>query len=134
MFKADRLLRSNVNGIPQLGDLLRKFHTDTLDIVYIRSMQQQIDDDLKTILNRYPSRTFSLPTHLGAEPLSLRLRGYYWQLTGRHKAPEVAAPQVAANTLELSHLTVSRAADGGINVQPSTPRVLTPSESKQNHP
>ena len=93
MFKADRLLRSNVTSIPQLGELLRRFHTDALDIVYIRSMQQQIDDDLKTILNRYPSRTFS-----------------------------------------LSHLTVSRAADGGINVQPSTPRVLTPSESKQNHP
>ena len=134
MFKADRLLRSNVNGIPQLGELLHKFHTDTLDIVYIRSMEQPVDDDLKTILKRYPSRTFTLPSHLGAVPLSLRLRGYYWQFTGRHKAAEAAATQAVANTLELSHLTVSRAADGGINVQPSTPRELTPSESKQNHP
>ena len=134
MFKADRLLRSNVTSIPQLGELLRKFHTDTLDIVYIRSMEQPVDDDLKTILKRYPSRTFTLPSHLGAVPLSLRLRCYYWQLTGRHKAPEVAATQVEANTLELSHLTVSRAADGGINVQPSTPRELTPEESKRTYP
>jgi hypothetical protein len=134
MHKADRLLRWDVSETDQLAGLLDRFHTNTLEVVYLRTMEQPVAPRLRTILDHAPSRQFNLPAHDGSLPLSLRLRNYYWRITDRHQAPQAGLALNPDNTLELSRLTISRTAGGNIVVQARSPDDFTLEEAQQNNP
>lgn len=134
MHKADRLLRWNVSDTDQLAGLLDRFHTNILHVVYLRTMQQPVAPQLRTILENASSRQFNLPAHDGSLPLSLRLRNYYWRITDRHQAPQAGQALNPDNTLELSHLTISKTDDGKIVFQARSPRDSAFGEAQQNNP
>lgn len=117
MHKADRLLRWNVNDLRTVEGLLELFHANTIQILFIRSRQQPVDPALHMILEKTVDQQFSLPVHEAELPLSLRLRNYYWHLTGRHQAPAAGPMQDPDNTLDLSRLTICRDDGGNIVVQ-----------------
>ncbi len=119
--KADRLLRSDISSVAQLHRLLDQFHVDSLGIVYLRTPEQPLDPELRVILEQAPSRRFALPPHDGTLPLSLRLRNYYWRLAGRHQAPENRTPAAAGSSIEVSHLHLTRAADGSVTLEVRSP-------------
>jgi hypothetical protein len=134
MHKADRLLRWNVNDLHRVGLLLELFHADTLQILFIRTNQQPVEPPLRLILEENVSQQFSMPVHGGELPLSLRLRNYYWHLTGRHRAPEAGLMQGQDNTLELSRLTICRDSGGNIVVRARSTKDSAPGETQQNYP
>ena len=124
--KADRLLRTEISSLDKLGTLLDRFHADTLDIVFLRTPLQPVDTQLAQVLSRAPAQIHTLPAHDGALPFSLRLRDYYWKLTGRHQPAGKAGNSLKNATLELSRLRVTRSGDGGVQVEPLPPTDVSP--------
>ena len=124
--KADRLLRSEISSFDNLGALLDRFHTDTLDIVFLRTPLQPVDPQLAQILSRVPAQIHTLPAYDGALPFSLRLRDSYWKLTGRHQAAGKTGNSPKNSTLELSRLRLTKSKDGTVRVDPIPPADVSP--------
>ena len=119
--KADRLLRTEISSLDKLAALLGRFHVDTLDIVFLRTPLQPVDPQLAQALSQSPAQIYTLPAHEGALPFSLRLRDYYWKLTGRHQAAGKIDSSPMNATLELSRLRLTRSGNGGVRVDPIPP-------------
>ena len=89
--KADRLLRTGIDAKAQLFDLLRKFHTPSLDILFLRTPCQPIDPPLEQVLQSVRPQPFELPSAGVEVPFSIHLRNLYWRFTGRHQAKQSSA-------------------------------------------
>ena len=109
--KADRLLRTGINAKAQLFDLLREFHTPSLDILFVSTPCQPIDPPLEQLLRSLQPRSFELPS-VGVEvPFSIHLRNLYWRFTGRHQAEQSSASASGSRTILLDHFRLVRRND-----------------------
>ena len=109
--KADRLLRTGINAKAQLFDLLREFHTPSLDIRFVSTPCQPIDPPLEQLLQSVEPRSFELPP-VGVEvPFSIHLRNLYWRFTGRHQAEQSSASASGSRTILLYHFRLVRRND-----------------------
>ena len=109
--KADRLLRTGINAKAQLFDLLREFHTPSLDILFVSTPCQPIDPPLEQLLRSLQPRSFELPS-VGVEvPFSIHLRNLYWRFTGRHQAEQSSASASGSRTILLYHFRLVRRND-----------------------
>lgn len=109
--KADRLLRTGIDAKTQLFDLLREFHTPSLDILFVNTPCQPIDPPLEQLLQSVEPQSFELPP-LGVEvPFSIHLRNLYWRFTGRHQAEQSSASTSGSRTILLYHFRLVRTND-----------------------
>jgi len=106
--KADRLLRTGIDAKAQLFDLLREFHTPSLDILFVNTPCQPIDPPLEQLLQSVEPRSFELPP-VGVEvPFSIHLRNLYWRFTGRHQAEQSSASTSDSRAIILYHFRLVR--------------------------
>lgn len=130
--KADRLLRSKIQGKKALQALLSEFHADKLNILYLFTPHQPIDADLQDFLDRQPKKVFLFPANTEPLPFSLRLRNWYWRLTGRHQPTSLPVPPgpAASPIIEVFYFTLE-----STDVDSSeTRRLNKPSNLKLPHP
>ena len=109
--KADRLLRTGIGAKAQLFDLLREFHTPSLDILFLRTPCQPIDPPLEQVLQSVRPRPFELPSAGVEVPFSIHLRNLYWRFTGRHQAEQSSASASDSRTILLYHFRLARRND-----------------------
>jgi hypothetical protein len=115
--KADRLLRTGIGAKAQLFDLLREFHTPSLDILFVSTPCQPIDPPLEQLLQSVRPQLFKLPP-VGAEvPFSIHLRNLYWRFTGRHQAEQSSASTSDSRTILLYHFRLARSNDIDSTIQ-----------------
>lgn len=120
--KADRLLRSGVCTKQEVLDLAGNFDTDQLDVMFLGSALQPMDDELKALLKAQAPLEYALPTGNNNVPLSLRMRSLYWKLSGRHQVEHPTATEMTDNRLTVAHFLLSRSAGKGITIQSSPDR------------
>jgi len=115
--KADRLLRAGISAKAQLFDLLREFHTPSLDILFVSTPCQPIDPPLEQLLQSVRPQLFKLPP-VGAEvPFSIHLRNLYWRFTGRHQATQSSACAPDSRTMLLYRFRLERIGASGSTIQ-----------------
>ena len=109
--KADRLLRTGIDAKAQLFDLLREFHTPSLDILFVSTPCQPIDPMLEQLLQSVRPQSFDLPPAGEIVPFSIHLRNLYWRFTGRHQAPQSSVCASDSRTILLYHFRLARRND-----------------------
>ncbi len=115
--KADRLLRTGIDAKAQLFDLLRQFHTPSLDILFVSTPCQPIDPPLEQLLRSLQPRSFELPS-VGVEvPFSIHLRNLYWRFTGRHQAKQSSTYASDSRTILLYRFRLKRIDASGSTIQ-----------------
>ena len=115
--KADRLLRTGIDAKAQLFDLLRQFHTPSLDILFLRTPCQPIDPPLEQVLQSVRPQPFELPSAGVEVPFSIHLRNLYWRFTGRHQAKQSSAYASDSRTILLYHFRLERLGASGSTIQ-----------------
>jgi hypothetical protein len=86
--KADRLIRKNVRSKNDLLNLLENFQTNQLDIFFVRCVNLPTDSMLSSELDQMEFEEFQLPSGNTSLHLSLRLREFFWKISGRHQVAE----------------------------------------------
>lgn len=106
--RADRLLRPGIQSKKQLEALLLEFHAKKLNILYLYTPHQPVDAELQDFLTRQNKKVFLLPQTVEPLPFSLRLRDWYWRLTGRHQPSPLSASSqpTEAPALETFYFTL----------------------------
>ena len=115
--KADRLLRTGINAKAQLFDLLREFHTPSLDILFVSTPCQPIDPPLEQLLQSVRPQPFELPSAGNIVPFSIHLRNLYWRFTGRHQAVQSSAYALDSRTIQLYRFRLKRIGASGSTIQ-----------------
>lgn len=124
--KADRLLRSSICTEQQLLDLADNFDADQLDVMFLGSAVQPMDDELKALLQARAPAEYVLPRGTNDMPLSLRMRGLYWKLSGRHQVENTAATEMKDDRLTVAHFRLSRSAGKTITIHSLPDRTGAP--------
>ena len=115
--KADRLLRTGIDTKAQLFDLLREFHTPSLNILFVNTPCQPIDPPLEQLLQSVQPQPFELPSVGEIVPFPIHLRNLYWRFTGRHQAKQSSSCASNSRTILLYHFRLVRRNDIDSTIQ-----------------